>query len=147
MVAGRKEGRKEGWDGDISGSYDATPINRHKQELYLPPPPPQPLSLLSRDFTHIERLQRPDDILRDDGREPREVHHREVSPGEGPKHVQQRARPVARVAHRAQVTQRLLGGANLLLLLAQFVREGDQEAAVAFALTAREGQYAGEVIA
>ena len=47
----------------------------------------------------------------------------------------------------SQIGHGLLGAADLLLLLAQLVRKGDEEAAVALALVGWEGKDAREVVA
>ena len=60
--------------------------------------------------------------------------------------MQDGVRPVRAVAERAEVRQRLLGRADLVLLLGQLVAELHEEASEALSLHAGEGQDTGEVV-
>ena len=60
--------------------------------------------------------------------------------------VDNRLRPISTIPQQSEVRQRLLGTAELALFLAQFVRELDQQFAVAMALVLRKCEDTGNVV-
>ena len=116
--------------------------------------PQVPLHELGRRADHVlallvldelQTLERRDDVVLHDGR-----HVAQLLDGDGALVVlqdgQDRARPVAVVAHRPQVGKGPLRGPHLVLPLREGVREGDEKLPVALALMRRERQDARQVV-